>query len=205
MIDTKKFVAVLDANVLYPAPLRDFLLRLAQIGLFIPKWSGQIHDEWTRNLLSNRPDLTASQLNKTKQAMDTAFPDANVTGFKKLISGLNLPDKDDRHVLAAAIKCEANTIITFNKKDFPLRSTYLYDIEIINPDEFISQLLEINLPQVVQAFLNQVEALRKPPQTAEQLLSTLEKCSLTESVAKIKSSGIFIISSLFSTATEMVQ
>lgn len=76
MADTNRLVALLDANVLYPAPLRDFLLRLAQAELYIPKWSTEIHEEWIRNLLLNRPDLKASQLERTRQAMDSEFPEA---------------------------------------------------------------------------------------------------------------------------------
>ncbi|WP_343702571.1 PIN domain-containing protein [Chitinophaga sp.] len=185
MSDVKKFVAVLDANVLYPAPLRDFLLRLAETGLYIPKWSDEIHDEWIRNLLQKRPDLQEGQLNKARQAMDSAFPDSNVTGFKSLIAGLNLPDDNDRHVLAAAIKCEADAIITFNKKDFPSRSIRPLDLEIRNPDEFVVFLLKANRPKVLQALLRQVNALKTPPQSRQQVLSTLEKCGLVQSVCMI--------------------
>jgi hypothetical protein len=82
MGEVNRIVALLDANVLYPAPLRDFLLRLAEANLFLPKWSDEIHNEWTRNLLKNRPDLKAAQLEKTCQAMDNAFEEANVKGYK---------------------------------------------------------------------------------------------------------------------------
>ncbi len=113
------FTAVYDACVLYPAPLRDFLIRLGLSGRFRARWSAQIHDEWKRNLLLNRPDLTAEQLNRTSALMDRAIPDALVTGHEELIAGLTLPDIDDRHVLAAAIRCNASVIVTFNEKDFP--------------------------------------------------------------------------------------
>lgn len=186
MATIEKPVAVLDANVLYPAPLCDFLLRLARIGLFIPKWSELICDEWTRNLLANRPDLKATQLDRRLLAMNNTFFDANVTGFKNLIDNLDLPDKDDRHVLAAAIKCKANVIITFNRKDFPLRYIGRYNIKIENPDDFICQLLNMQLPKVLQALRNQVNDLQNPPQSAEQVLTTLKKCGLTKSTAIIK-------------------
>ncbi len=176
MTEHKKFVTVLDANVLYPAPLRDFLLRLAQVGLLIPKWTDQIHDEWIRNLLLNRSDLKSFQLEKTREAMENAFPDANVTGYKNLIAGLQLPDEDDRHVLAAAIKCKADVLITFNKKDFPSRYVFVHDILVETPDEFACRLLKANLPKVFQALLNQVNALKNPPQNTEQVLDTLENC-----------------------------
>ena len=113
------FTAVYDACVLYPAPLRDFLMWLALSGRFRAKWSLEIHNEWKRNLLKNRPDLTAEQLNRTSELMDLALPDACVTGYEDLIEGLTLPDIDDRHVLAVAIRCNASVIVTFNQKDFP--------------------------------------------------------------------------------------
>lgn len=185
MMHVKKIVAVLDANVLYPAPLRDFLLRLAQTDVFTPKWSGLIQEEWIRNLLINRVDLKKSQLNKTRHAMDSAFPEANVVGFKNLIPALTLPDADDRHVLAAAIKSEADMIVTFNKKDFPPKSMQPYSIRIADPDEFVMQLTRAHFPDVLQAFLIQVNALKNPPQTTAQLLVTLENCGLKESAAAI--------------------
>lgn len=186
MSEVKKIIAVLDANVLYPAPLRDFLLRMAEADLFFPKWSDEIHDEWIRNLLKKRPDLKAVQLAKTRQAMDNAFEEANVKGFKNLIAELHLPDKDDRHVLAVAIKSGAGIIVTFNKKDFPVKSVKPHSIEVRDPDEFVVSFLKSNLSRVIKSFSRLVNALKKPPQTKDQVLTTLENCGLKESVAKIR-------------------
>ena len=103
MIYSSGFSAILDANVLYPAPLMDFLLNLAAVQL----WTGEIHDEWIRNLLLKRTDLKKEQLQKAKQAMDSAFPDSMVNNYSDLINSLTLPDEKDRHVLAAAIRTNA--------------------------------------------------------------------------------------------------
>lgn len=173
MKNPKKIIAVLDANVLYPAPLRDFLLRLAQVDQFSPRWSNEIHLEWTRNLLKNRPDLKIMQLERTCHAMDNAFEEANVTGYKNLLTELDLPDKDDKHVLAVAIKSAADIIITFNKRDFPARNLKLYDIDCKDPDEFIGSLLKSNLSKVLIAFERLVSALKNPPQSKLQVLNTL--------------------------------
>ena len=89
--------AVYDACVLYPAPLRNFLMWLGLSGRFRVRWSAQIHDEWKRNLLANRPDLTAEQLDRTSGLMDRAIPDALVTGYEPLVAGLKLPDPDCWH------------------------------------------------------------------------------------------------------------
>lgn len=138
------FTAVYDACVLYPAPLRDFLMWLALSGRFRAKWSMEIHNEWKRNLLKNRPDLTIEQLNRTSELMDVAVPDACVTGYEELIAGLTLPDADDRHVLAAAIRCDASVIVTFNRKDFPCSALGVYDIEAQHRDEFVSNLFDLD-------------------------------------------------------------
>jgi len=79
-----RYTVVFDACVLYPAPLRDFLLRLAISGLFSAKWTKQIHDEWTRNLLESRPELR-DKLPRTRQLMNSAVPDVLVTGYEPLI------------------------------------------------------------------------------------------------------------------------
>ena len=96
--------ALLDADVLYPAGLRDLLLRLADRYLFTPLWSADIPAEWTRSLLADRLDLAAAVLTRTRAVMDGHFPEAVVTGYAALADDLDLPDPGDRHVLAAAIR-----------------------------------------------------------------------------------------------------
>ena len=113
------FTVVYDACVLYPAPLRDLLMHLALSDLYRARWSDMIHDEWTRNVLAIRPDLTQDQLKRTRQLMNTHVRDSLVSGFEYLIPSINLPDPDDRHVAAAAIHSGASLIVTFNLKDFP--------------------------------------------------------------------------------------
>jgi hypothetical protein len=98
------FIVFYDANVLYPAELRNLLMHLALVGVFRAKWSADVHEEWMSSLLANRPDLTRKKLERTRQLMDKAAPDALVTGYEHLIPGLVLPDPKDRHVLAAAIR-----------------------------------------------------------------------------------------------------
>lgn len=105
------FTVVYDANVLYPAPLRSILMYLATTGLFRAKWTLDIHEEWIRNLLSNREDLSREQLLKQRDLMIQAIPDSLVTGYEPFIQELDLPDADDRHVLAAAIHAGAQVII----------------------------------------------------------------------------------------------
>jgi predicted nucleic acid-binding protein len=109
--------AIYAACVLYPAPLRDFLMELALTDLFRARWSEDIQQEWMRNVLKNRPDLSEAQLVRTKDLMNANVRDALVTGYKSLIPSLSLPDPNDRHVLAAAIRGNASIIIATNLKD----------------------------------------------------------------------------------------
>ncbi len=107
------FTVVYDACVLYPAPLRDLLMHLALSDLYRARWSDLIHDEWTRNVLTNRNDLNSDQLNRTRQLMNANVRDSLVAGFEYLIPSIELPDPDDRHVVAAAIHSGASLIVTF--------------------------------------------------------------------------------------------
>ena len=154
------FTAVYDACVLYPAPLRDFLMWLALSGLYRARWTEEIHCEWKRNLLKNRPDLTIEQLDRTSQLMDLAIPDACVDSYEDLIVGLSLPDDDDRHVLAAAIRCGADVIVTFNLKDFPIRSLEPFGIEAQHPDEFVENLFIWIHPRSLRLPKNSVNTSR---------------------------------------------
>ena len=175
------FTALYDACVLYPAPLRDFLMWLALSGCFRAKWSAEIHGEWKRNLLKNRPDLTAEQLDRTSSLMDQALPDACVTGYENLIGGLSLPDVDDRHVLAAAIRCNASVIVTFNTKDFPREALDSFGIEAQHPDEFVCNLFGLDSAAVIAAAQRQRKQLRMPPMEVVSYLDLLLRLGLVQS------------------------
>jgi predicted nucleic acid-binding protein len=175
-------IVLLDASVLYPAPLRDLLMHLAQTTLFKARWSNLIHDEWTRNVLEDRPDLTAAQIARTRALMDAHIDGAVVADFEDLIPSLNLPDPDDRHVLAAAIRGEAHLIVTMNLKHFPTKELAAYGIEPIHPDAFVMRLLEINTPLVLVAIKKQRSGLTRPPLTQEEMLEVFELQGLNRTV-----------------------
>jgi predicted nucleic acid-binding protein len=182
------FTVVYDACVLFPAPLRDLLMQLALTGLFRARWSSMIHDEWTRSVLKVRADLTAEQLSRTRQLMDSHVLDALVTGFEPLIEALELPDPDDRHVLAAAIRCGADAIVTYNLKDFPADALSTYGIEAIHPDSFILSQLDL-APNVVLTAVKQTRArLKNPPRSPEEYLGCLGEQGLTQTVSELKHS-----------------
>ena len=181
--------AVLDANVLYPAPLRDLLMHLVLVNLYRAKWTNEIHDEWIRNVLKNRPDLERSQLERTRKLMNAHVLDCLVTNYEGLISRLELPDPHDRHVLAAAIKARADLIVTFNLSDFPERVLNEYGIKVQHPDFFIHTLIEQDVEAVCTAVKRQREDLKKPPFTAEQLLNVFEKQGLVQTARALRTHG----------------
>ena len=119
MSEIARVVAFLDACVLYPALLRNFLMHLALRDLFQARWSDRVHEEWIAVLLHNRPDLTFAQLARTRRLMDQNIDEALVSGYEHLIDRITLPDPKDRHVLAAAIHGGASIIVTVNLRDFP--------------------------------------------------------------------------------------
>ena len=125
-----------DRCVLYPAPLRDLLMQLALSDLYRARWTDKIHEEWMRNVLKNRPDLSKEQLERTKSLMNRSVRDCLIEGYEFIIPSLDLPDPDDRHILAAAIKGQADIIVTMNLKDFPDRILNEYEIEAQHPDIF---------------------------------------------------------------------
>ncbi|WP_075350495.1 PIN domain-containing protein [Algoriphagus marinus] len=175
-----KIVALLDACVIYPAPIRDLLLSFADAGLFKPKWTIEIHDEWTRNLIENRSDLEPKRIRRTVDMMDEAFPDALVEDYENNLQALELPDPDDRHVLAAAIYAESKYLVTANLKDFPLDQCLEHGINPIHPDDFTLLLLESSMEVAFECFKQMVARLKTPPQKIEQVLETLEKCGLVK-------------------------
>lgn len=118
--------------------------------------------------------------------MDSAFPDANITRYKPMIKSLSLPDKNDRHVLAAAIKGTADAIITFNIRDFPAKYVKSYNITIKTPDEFITELFDLDESKVLQAFYRQVNALKNPPQSISEVLAKLKTCRLNNTISTLK-------------------
>ena len=176
------FTAVYDACVLYPAPLRDLLMWLGLSGLYRARWSARIHEEWTRNLLKNRPDLTMEQLARTVALMDKAIPGALVTGHEVLCAELSLPDPDDRHVLAAAIRCKAEVIVTFNLKDFPVANLESFDIEPQHPDEFIIDLWDLDQAAVLASVQKHRATLRSPEMDAAQYLNMMLRQGIPQAV-----------------------
>ena len=174
------FTVVYDACVLYPAPLRDLLMWLGLSGAFRARWSRTIHNEWKRNLLVKRPDLNKEQVDRTSDLMDRAIPEGLVEGYEEMVAGLTLPDPDDRHVLAVAIRCGASVIVTFNERDFPQDRLAPFGVEAQHPDEFVDNLLDLDPAAVVSSAQRQRARLTNPPIDAGRYLDILLRQGLVQ-------------------------
>lgn len=180
------FIVVYDACVLFPAPLRDLLIRVARTGVVQAHWSDQIIEECFRAVLRERPELSADNLLRTKHLMNIALPDANVIGHEPLIESFHLPDPDDRHVLAAAVRIGAQAIVTFNIGDFPASALEPLGIETKHPDDFMIEALDLAPGAIAAAVNEQAAALRNPPKTIADLLETLQRQGLPLAVARLR-------------------
>jgi hypothetical protein len=172
--------AILDACVLYPAPLRDFLMECAVTEFYQPHWSSSIHDEWIRNLLANRPDLDPARVARTRTLMDRAIPQALVTGYEPLIDSLTLPDPDDRHVLAAAIHAKASVIVTFNLRHFPAAALAPYGVSAQRPDLFLMQAIAGQTDTFIGMAQRHRARLTNPPKDAAAYIATLRENHLAQ-------------------------
>ncbi len=176
-------IVVYDANVLYQSVLRDFLLRIAQEGLVQAKWTDRILDEAFIALSRNNPTLSSIALHRTRTLMNLSIRDVLITGYESLISSIELPDANDRHVLAAAIRCRAQVIVTFNEKDFPQESLNAWGVRAQHPDEFLLELFACN--SALPAYFGQqiTNSYSNPPWTLTDLSSALQRSGMPKLAA----------------------
>lgn len=164
------FSVILDTCVLYPAHLRDTLLRLAERNLYQARWSSDVIEELRRNLV--KADVASGSVDGLIKEMLAAFPEAEVKDYQVFIETVTCHPKD-RHVLAAAVRGEVGAIVTHNVGDFPPSSVDPHQIEVVHPDDFLLDLLEL-APGVVVAELHaQAAANRRAPKTLPDLLGAL--------------------------------
>lgn len=180
------FTVVYDACVLHPAILRDLLIRIGNSGIVRTRWSERILDECFRSILARRPDLDEAALSRTRTLMCIAVPDCIVSHFDDLETSFDLPDDNDRHVLAAAIRANAQAIITFNLRDFPDHVLERYDVEAKHPDEFVLDSIDIAPAAIARCVTEQVSTYRSPAMTMDELPDALRTVGLIRSVARLR-------------------
>lgn len=169
------FTVLYDANVLYPSTLRDVLIRVALAGLVQAKWTDEILDETFSRLQANRPDLDPAALKRTRELMNASVRDVLVTGYEPLVPALELPDPDDRHVLAAAIKAKAQVIVTANLRDFPEIILSGWDVEAKHPDDFLLDQFYIDALSMHRIVQDIADAWRDPDAGVQEVLDSLER------------------------------
>ncbi|MDE9365682.1 PIN domain-containing protein [Luteipulveratus sp. YIM 133132] len=171
------FTVVLDACVLVPQTLADTVLRIAERGAFGVRWSATILDEVARTM--RRLGATEAQVEHRISAMRLAFPFADVSNYCDLEPGLS-NDPKDRHVLAAAIRSECHTVVTFNLKDFPDDSLEPWGVEVLHPDQFLLNQLDLAPGLVVTALQQQSAAYTDPPRTVDDILARLVRSDVPD-------------------------
>jgi predicted nucleic acid-binding protein len=178
MIHSVKFTCVLDTNVIYPIEIRDLLFWFAHYELYTPKWSVHIFDEWKEVMARN--GVPEDEILKRVEKANRAFPDALVKNYESLIDSLDLPDPKDRHVLAAAIKTNANLIVTNNLKDFPVDILESYGMSAKSVDDFLTDIIDLNHEKAIEAFRKLVINRRNPDLDEYEVLDALRRNGLTE-------------------------
>lgn len=178
--------AFLDASALYPAELRNLLMRLALAETYRARWSPRVQEEWMSALARNRPDLPHDKIDRIRALMEAHIPDASVTTHEALIGSLALPDPNDRHVLAGAITAGASVIVTMNLKHFPAAALATHGIEPLHPDEFVLRLFAQAPARVLAAARQHRQSLNKPAKSVADYLMSLETNSLTETAAALR-------------------
>lgn len=178
MIHSVRFTCILDTNVFYPLWIRDLLLWFAHYELYSPKWSIHIFDEWVEVMV--RIGVSNEEAKKRIQKVNDAFPDALVENYEPLIEKLTLPDTKDRHVLAPAIKTNANIIVTNNLKDFPIDYLASFGLSAKCADDFLTDIIDLNHTLSVEAFRRLVLNKKNPPYDMFEVLDILRNNGLKD-------------------------
>jgi len=177
MIHSVQFTCVLDTNVIIPIEIRDLLFWFAHDELYTPKWSKHIFDEWEN--VMRRKDVSEAEIAKRMNWAHLAFPDAMVKNYETLIENLELPDPKDCHVLAAAIKINANIIVTNNLKDFPTDYLETFGLSAKSADDFLTDTIDLNPKLAVDSFRKLVLNRRNPNLDEYQVLDSFRRNRLS--------------------------
>ena len=162
---------VLDTCVLFPASIRDTLLRAAAAKLYRLRLTDDILEELRRNLV-NKHSMNEIKAQKLVSTIKMKFPESLMKKHESLIMSMPVNEKD-KHVLAVAVASEAEIIVTQNLRDFPLYLLEPFGVKAQPPDEFLVSLFHSNSMRMVQIIIEQAEQLRNPTKTVSEVLDTL--------------------------------
>ncbi|WP_137132227.1 PIN domain-containing protein [Rhizobium sp. FY34] len=189
MIST--FTVFIDANVFFGARLRSLVLYMAQSKMFRARWTDKVHEEWMRNVADKR-NIDISRLEKIKACMDSSVLNCLVTGYEGLEASFELPDPDDRHILAAAVKTRADMILTFNDRDFPKHVVEPLGIEICHPDDFLLDQFGISEELFIAYVREDFQHYKAPPLTFDRYIEDLRKAGVPKTAKLIEELRVLI-------------
>ena len=175
----KPSVAIFDACILYPFHLRNIVVQAAVDRLIDARWTDEIHDEWIRSLAADVPAIPFDRLQATRRLMDDALPEATVSGYEDLIPTVNLPDPDDRHVVAAAI--------TWNLRDFPAKALAEHGLCSQTPDDFLAELYDQVPDLTVGSLANARRNLNKSSVSVSDFVNILNNQKLAQFAKRMRS------------------
>lgn len=173
-------VAVLDACILYPFHLRNIVVQAAVDRLVEARWTDAIHDEWMRSLATDAPTIPVERLRITRRLMNKALPMATVDGYEAHIPDVNLPDRNDRHVVAAGIAAGASVVLTWNLRHFPTKELKRFGLRRETPDAFLSGLYDDDPALMIGSLANARRNLTSSRVPAAGFVDILESQRLVE-------------------------
>ena len=187
-----QFTAFLDTNVLYDAPLRDLLLEMAVADLFQARWSIQVLEELRRVFAKERPDIGPAAVDRLIELMNAHVRDSLVDCPPALTKAITLPDKEDRHVVAAALQSRAHAIVTWNLRDFPADVLASYRLEAIDPDAFLLAQWDLDQGRFMSCVATVRRRLHRPAVDANRYIDILIRHGLVGTGARLREVADFI-------------
>ena len=188
-----RYTCIVDACSLVGVLRRNILLSLAEAEFYRLRWSEDILSETEEAIakillkINYSADEASSKANDSIEAMKLAFPESCVEDYEALIASLNgLPDPDDAHVVAAAIKTSASMIVTENIKDFPSEVLNVFELEAKTTDEFIADTIELDVGRAVAAIARMRARFERPSLTPSELLLKMESQGLVISADSLR-------------------
>jgi len=179
-------VAVFDACILYPFHLRNIVVQAAVDCLIEARWTDEIHYEWILNLAVGTPAIPTERLQNTRRLMNDALPTAMVTGYENHIPAVNLPDPDDRHVVAAGIAAGASIILTWNLRHFPAKELKRFGLQRETPDTFLAGLYDKVPDLTIGSLANARRNLTKTQVSAFDFINILDSQKLVQLAKRVQ-------------------
>ena len=180
-----RYTVVLDACVLFSRLQRDILLSLAHADLYTARWTQEIENEWAFSLIDKYPDAK-DKIPLPVDQMRDAVADCLIFDYEPFIASLQLPDENDRHVLAAAIRGNADTIVSLNIKDFPVDILSKFDIEMQTPDQFVLNQIMLHPSRALTAIKKMRARWERPSMSASDMIDLFEKRQLPQTAAHLR-------------------